>query len=1011
MTTAGTAGVTVDSSNAVTVNTGGTISSNNLDNTSGIHILTGNTGAISNAGTISLIEDHDITDTDSDGDLDGELAVGLHRYGILLDPGTHTGNITNSGAIVIEGNQSAGIRLDGFLTGDLSTTAGSIALTGEDSYGILIGSGISGDAILRGAVTVRGKNSVGLGVNGDIGGVLRINGNWSATGYLSTTPPADESHLEAGDIEQGGSAISIMADVGHGVIVEGIGVENDVDDDGDGVTETAGDTNDNQSATIRMFGSAPAVQVASTGAGDITLSASTYGYGFVNRGSILSDGVYQNVESTGVSISGTGTTAVNVANGFDNDGTIGATGNNANSYALRIGQHANVPLVLNRSNIAAGMIGNDSDNAYGIYLDPLANVAAITNSGTIAASVRGLNGDAVGIFDGSGSVATITNTGTILAAIVPFVGDPNASADAIAIDVSANATGVTINQNADTVFTDDDTVDNDAGIRPAVAIIGDVRFGAGADTFNVNAGTVTGNISFGLGADVFNINNGTTFVGQIDDLGGDLAIHVNNGLLNLRGGNAEVTSATFGAASHLRVLLSGNSADPPVLESSGAITFSPGALLSINLPSGLAVSDSQVFLVANGGLFGGSNVTGPISGSGTPYLYNLSIGLTNPMAADGAPNGLEATYALKSAAALGLGSNGASAFDAVIAALRTDTSAANAVLAIDNQTDFLKAYGQLMPNYSSGATELAATAIQQMQSATTNRLAATRLHDLRDTSVWGQEIGYGLTRDAPDLNSQSFRGSGFGFAGGIDAPLDNGAIFGLSGSFLTSSTEEPARRDGDISATFGQVNAYLGTAMGVFDLDFVGGLGAGKTRSRRFVNIGADFSAIAEAEWWAFEVHGAARASMPLSMGNWLVITPQAQLTYVGIDDQAYTESGGGDSIDYSVDSAYSQRLWGDVGVEFAGHMRMRGELVISPRLYLGYRANVLNEETQRTFQFVSGGPSFDLTDESVGNGGPLVGLGVDASNGFSTFSLTYEGEFTDQIQRHSLNAAVRFRF
>src|SRR5690606_3140669 len=128
-----------------------------------------------------------------------------------------------------------------------------------------------------------------------------------------------------------------------------------------------------------------------------------------------------------------------------------------------------------------------------------------------------------------------------------------------------------------------------------------------------------------------------------------------------------------------------------------------------------------------------------------------------------------------------------------------------------------------MPSYAGGATEVAATAIQQMQGATSNRLAATRLQDLDDVSVWAQEIAYGLDRQPPSANGQEFRGQGFGFAFGIDGPLDNGALFGLSASFIASEVEEPGRPEGEISAWFGQANAYLGTAMGPIDLDFIAG--------------------------------------------------------------------------------------------------------------------------------------------------------------------------------------------
>ncbi|PZO52097.1 MAG: hypothetical protein DCF16_10130 [Alphaproteobacteria bacterium] len=168
---------------------------------------------------------------------------------------------------------------------------------------------------------------------------------------------------------------------------------------------------------------------------------------------------------------------------------------------------------------------------------------------------------------------------------------------------------------------------------------------------------------------------------------------------------------------------------------------------------------------------------------------------------------------------------------------------------------------------------------------------------------------------------------------------------------------------------------------------------------------------MSEAEWWAYEGHGMARASVPLSLGNSFVITPQAALTYVFLAEDGYTEEGGGAAIDYDVDSTTSQRLWGDVGVELSARFRMRGETVIAPRLFAGYRANIIDEEAERTFRFVSTGDEFTLTDEGFGDGGALVGIGVDATNGYSTFSLGYEGEYGDQIERHSINAAIRFRF
>jgi uncharacterized protein with beta-barrel porin domain len=355
--------------------------------------------------------------------------------------------------------------------------------------------------------------------------------------------------------------------------------------------------------------------------------------------------------------------------------------------------------------------------------------------------------------------------------------------------------------------------------------------------------------------------------------------------------------------------------------------------------------------------------------------------------------------------------NEGSAFLPIIEALREDDAASAALITLDTADEFYDAYEDLMPSFSSAATELSATAIQQMQSATANRLAATRLHDLNDTSVWAQEIGYTVNRTPPSANGQEYSGQGFGIATGIDGPLDNGALFGLSGSFITSEVEEEGRPEGEIAVSIGQLNAYLGTAVGPLDVDFILGAGIGKLSSQRTVEIGTSFTSMSEADWWTYEGHGALRVSAPMQVSEWLIMTPQAAVTYAYLSEEGYTEEGGGAAIDYEADTANSQRLWGDVGVEFSGRLAMGGETVIAPRIFAGYRANLIDEEAERTFRFVSGTDEFTLTDETLGDGGPLVGIGVDATNGFSTFTLGYEGEFGDQIERHSLNASIRFRF
>ncbi len=1005
--------ITVDSSNDVLIE--GSLLSDDADNSIGILIEGGNSGTINQSGAISLTEDYTIDDTDDDGDLDGDVAIGTNRHGIFLQAGpTFTGDILSDGGYIIEGNNSSAITLNALLTGTLDV-AGTISVTGENSFGIAINQGVTEDVLINTAITVRGQNSTGVFVAGDIGGELSLTGTWGVTGYLTTVVPADQGTLEPGDIEQAGSALVISGNVANGVTLEGIGVENDADDDDDGEDNEA---DDNAGVSISQFGSAPAVHIVADGS-NILLSPGAEGYGFYHRGVITAAGVFDGMNSTGIRIEGDGLGATTtIAGGMLIDGSIGASAIEANAYSLYIGADAIVPSIEMRSNVTSTVASDSAQTAHGIFLDVGADVSSFTNSGSLITTYFGETGDSYAIQDLSGSLDTIVNSGRIVAQNVATDDDlsddippPPVTGASIAIDVSASTTGVFLQQVAPVVFTDQDAVDG--FLAPDTEILGDILFGVGADEIDLQFGDIVGDISFNAGADIFTINGANaSYTGRIDDSGGDLTLDIVQGSLNLRGGTLNITDATFGANGILSVLLSDVPADTTFIESSGTVTFLAGSSIAPVVPEGLPDFGSQIFLTANGGLFGASNVIGTLTGDNIPFLYNVAIDVTDPFAADGDPNSLEALYQLKTPAQLGLSTNQAIAFDPIIDALRLDDAAAAAMAGITSEYEFFDAYEDLLPNYGPGATEVAATAIQQMQSATSNRMAATRMQGLDEVSVWAQEIAYGVHREPPNSNAQEFRGQGFGFAFGIDGPTDNGAMFGLAASFVASEVEEPGRPDGEISTWLGQVNAYYATAVGPVDLDFIVGGGGGQMQSRRFVEIGnpVAFSALSEGDWWAYEGHGSARASLPLSAG-WFVMTPQVALTYVGLGEQGYTESGGGPAVDYIVDDVFSQRLWGDVGVEFSAKWGLGGQSVIAPRVYVGYRGNLLDDETERTVQFVSGGAPFTLTDEGVGQGGPLFGIGFDATNGYSTFSLGYEGEFGDQVDRHSLNAAIRFRF
>ncbi|WGM37547.1 autotransporter outer membrane beta-barrel domain-containing protein [Caulobacter sp. NIBR1757] len=346
---------------AKSVDNAGSITTKAVDNAVGILIdTTGGpiTGNLTNTGSINHNDDYTPKDDDKDGDEDGEFAEGTGRYGIrVIGGGGLTGNILNSGGIIVVGNDSAGISVESNVDGFLRSF-GAISVVGDNAVGIRVAGDVTGGAtalqrangvFVSGSVNVSGENAVGVDVSGDIGtGVnpagLVISGGVSASGYRYTSRPFSQEardNLDADDLLQGGPGVRVSGNVTGGIQValpfnsaeydlDGDGKPNvtDDDDDGDGQLDTADTDDDNDGVldtddtdydndgipdgnegvgSITVFGGAPALLIASNTEtvtiGNVgTNAGGNKDFGLIIGGSVSADGIYDNVAATAIQI-------------------------------------------------------------------------------------------------------------------------------------------------------------------------------------------------------------------------------------------------------------------------------------------------------------------------------------------------------------------------------------------------------------------------------------------------------------------------------------------------------------------------------------------------------------------------------------------------------------------------------------------------------------------------------------------------------------------------------------
>jgi len=657
------AAVTLNSSHDVKLDAGSKIDMlKAADGATGVLVNGGNTGDVTIGGAINITDSiEEYKDDDKDGDLDGPYADGTNRHGVRVTGSTPlVGNIRieSSGSIKVEGNNSSGLTVEAPLTGNLYSQ-GQISVIGNDTYGIHTTGDVTGDVTLLGSVTAVGENAVGVALDGAVDGAVKIQGAVTSTGYRYTTAPPSKpttgepregvtylENLDADDLLQGGPAVRIAGDVAKGVLFDtgpsygaggiegdddGDGVKNgDEDDDGDGKKNREDDDRDGDgipdaqetTASIRTFGGAPAVLVGSADK-DISLGAVGTGdnaYAFINRGAIEAAGVYKNVDATAVQIGGTGH-SVSLAGGLRNQGTITVTANTGDSTGVLIGAGATVPGIVNSGVIQSVSAGAEANVAAGVLINQGANVTSFTNSGTLSAGVNGSKSDAVALRDESGTLTSINNTGKIQAVVSPEK-DVAQTGSAIAVDVSANSTGVTLVQDG-VVVPDHKLPDADKDGVPDInepAIRGDIRLGSGADVLDIRNGTVNGDISFGTGADRLSISGGAVVTGKLSNGDGQLDIDISKGTLDARQtGQVAASNLNVGADGNLIVTLDPANNASGGFKVSGKADLADGAGLGVRFNS--LIQDPTSFTIIEAGDLNVGAIDQDLLQSNSPYAF------------------------------------------------------------------------------------------------------------------------------------------------------------------------------------------------------------------------------------------------------------------------------------------------------------------------------------------------------------------------------------------------------
>ena len=1038
----------------------GSITIEDVNNAIGVSLEGGENRNYTQSGSINVNETFEVASTDSDPATDGPFAEGSGRTGILISGSSpFEGNVelTSTSSINIEGTDSFGINLTNTsinqegLIGDLFT-GGAITVRGARSTAININSGITGDFTNTGTINGQGEDIKGINIEADIQGGFVNSAGVSVTGYRSLGRPTisesfssnSREQITAEDLFQAGSAITIRANISEGIHFDD-GINDVLDDNGNQTFDSDGNVirSSDTPSTVVQNGSAPAILIGDTEnsilIGSVAqisdpndpLYESNLQYSFVNQGGIQSNGLYDDIDATALSINN----AI-LSQGINNTGQMTATAyvapqeltdSDGNSLTPGDGQARvivlstntiadtldNSGVILASSSEAIDLVYNDLTNvlpsrhvlATAIDIDTTSTLNEINNTGSISSVLVGRQGTAYAIRDQSGSLSSVTNTGTIGA--VGTTSDPTGNESInftlVAIDASQNTDGFTFMQSR---AIEDNSSSNFTPADPN--IFGDIRLGIGNDWVGSSAGNIRGDIDFNLGDDSFYLTGGSFFQGAINNQDGlILGVSDNSTMALTEAEIISITSASFDSTSTFSPVLNGNDGTASTLQASGNVVFETGSTIVPTLTNVVGINQTAFTVASAGGqLTVGDLAT--LSSSETPFLFNTSYDVVG--------NDLVITLQLRDSSELGLDQVQSSAYAPAIQALRNNTELGDAFANITTEREFNSAFNQVLPEFSAAARQFVLANVDGAIGAVANHLDSVRRSPDKPGGAWLQEFAYFADRSLSGLSEQ-YRGAGFGISTGLDTSLGPFHAVGVNLGFASTEIEDVLGIDEPLDVITIQGGAYAGWASGSLGIETYLGGGFNDFEQNRRVRINS-YSGEAQGDWSGVHINSSARIGYDIDINDKYWIRPTLSLDYLRLSEKSYTETGDKGialDVDKRTSESGSATAMFNLGAKFQGKRTW-----IKPSIRLGYRYELINNPIKTSYRYAnltnSAGEIFNsdtaqLQSLLFPDSGFIIGLSVAAGSIYSSIGFDLDSEIREGFIRHTGRVVVRLLF
>lgn len=810
--------------------------------------------------------------------------------------------------------------------------------------------------------------------------------------------------------------------------------------------------------SLEVYGSAPALDIDGAtlapvterffdrfddddddNANEVLARTFTYSHGLINRGAISASGLNDGISATGIRLGANNTTTLQ--GGFLNMGSLTVSAYNNDATALDIGANASLTsgvrtdnsIILNTGTIVSSITTNTNSQA-NVTADTYAARALHIADGTIPAGSLLVNQGRISAVSGHID-GTVSSAGSQAYAVDArgFAGALNLTQQFKQAD-SVNNAGIYLGTGDLDVdragATDSDgNVIGDGRVNSldviAPTITGNIRFNSGDfdNRLDISAGSLTGDIIFGGGADelvlssVAGEENATTFTGKIRKPSGDLTLTL-TGKSSLVFAGQEATdyrglsiaSLSLAGDANLGFQIDadaeGLTATTPIVNVAALTLTGDDIRISPTIAGVFPETQTFRLLQTTSDLSAYQATINDYLGGTRPFIYNVTLDVADTN------NAIDATFAIKSAAEMGLNRTQAAARDVVLAHMRGQSDLGRAIAGFATAEDFKTGFDQLLPQYGDGTFRQLAALADSAGGAVSQHMRIAKAAGGRKSDGWVQQFGDYLnleaTADRPRVN-----GSSFGVSFGYDSALFGLDALGLFGQLGWTGVEEKNGPFNELRGEHFSAGLYLADSFGPVELEATGQMTLSQLESRRFVTFG-DLRDTLIADWGGQTRAATVKLALPVLSGRHF-LSAEMGANYAAMTHDDFQESGSlNSSLAMFVRDGESSRSGSWLGMR--GGMRFTGSgyspIDWRPNYFIGQRLAGDNEPFTAQAGF-TGTPasSFAFNSYAPNEDSVLFGIGLSAQNDYFALEFTYRAEIADSYEVHGGGLGVRLRF